>query len=405
MSSRVRQLSTLLCAALLASASGVAAQAAPAPSANAQAPAAAVPAPEAAAPAAAPESAAPAPEAAPAPGLESAQDPEETAQTPEQPAAPAPEASTVTTTAETQSTTGLTLRTATADAKIDTDEQPEQPQTCGSGSIALSSGGCTKPWRVIGYGEYRQLAVTDEDPQAGRSLRFFVQGSYRVAKKYNVSVWGRIRYLQNFVAEEGESAARFQDPLVGIDYMQSLSYADRGQEWANLFLQHRINGTIPAQRETRANDLYTRISVLERVRLIPIPSVYVGPDLTAGYNFFEYAEQPNGPVNEQADFSGLLVAEWYPWQHDKFGSILLGVDAGVGYAINYKGRPGEAAQAENRWSQNYAWDVYAYYMPIPQIWLGAALSHGMGLLRDGVANVDFVNRDATLLSFSAIALY
>ncbi len=355
-----RKLSALSCGALLFWASGVTAQAAPATDASAEATAA---------------PAAPAAEAA------------------SEPAQPPP--------------AGIRLSTSTGGARVDGDEQPEQPKTCGSGSIALSSGGCTKPWRLIGYAEYRQLAVTDEDPAAGRSMRMFVQGSYRVAKKHNVQLWGRVRYLQNFVAEEGESAARFQDPILGIDYMQQLSYADRGQKWANLFLQHRLSGTIPAQRESRANDLYTRISGLERVRLIPIPSVYIGPDLTAGYNFYEYAEQPGpqGTVNEQADFAGTLVAEWYPWQHDRYGAILLGADAGVGYALSYEGRGGELAQQENRWSQNYTWDLYAYYMPVPQLWLGAAVSHGMGLLRDGVAVVDFVNRDATLLSVNCVALY
>ncbi len=405
MSSRaLPEFSALLCVAVLFCTSGVTAQGVT--GASGEAPGAVAPAAEVL-PESAPEPAEPTLEATPE---GSYQQPEETAESTEQAAPPMP--ATTNTEAqprnpEAQPRAGVALARVTAGQRVDSDEEPEQGNSCGSGSIALSSGGCTKPWRLIGYAEYRQLAVTDDDPAAGRSMRMFVQGSYRIAKKHNVSVWGRVRYLQNFVAEEGESAARFQDPILGLDYVQQISIADGGPNSPSIFLQHRINGTIPAQRETRANDLATRISALERARFIPIPSVYIGPDLTAGYNFYRYAEQPGqqGTVNEQADFSGTMVAEWYPLQHERFGSILLGVDAGVTYAVNYKGRAGEFAQDENRWSQSYAWDLYGYYMPIPQLWLGAAASHGMGLLRDGAAVVDFANRDATVLAFSCIALY
>jgi len=397
MSSRAHpELSALLCAALIFCASGVAAEEATGASEETQG----VVAPAAPAAEAAPESASevayPTLEGTPE---KSDQQSEETADSTEQIAPPRE----TTTAPEARPAKYFPPARGTAGQRIDSDEEPEKKDGCGSGSIALSSGGCTKPWRLIGYAEYRQLAVTDDDPAAGRSMRMFVQGSYRVAKKHNVAVWGRVRYLQNFVAEEGESAARFQDPILGVDYMQQLSTGNA----TSLFLQHRLSGTIPAQRETRATDLATRLSALERVRFIPIPSVYIGPDLTAGYNVYRYAEQPGpqGTVNEQADFTGTMVVEWYPWQHDRFGSILLGADAGVGAVVNYKGRGGELAQEENRWSQSYAWDLYGYYMPVPQLWLGAAVSHGMGLLRDGVAVVDFANRDATLLSFNCVALY
>jgi hypothetical protein len=391
------ELSALLCVTLIFCARGAVAQDATAT--GEEAPGAVAPATEVA-----PESAEHTPEATPeATPEESDQQSEQTADATGQTAptaetTPAPEARPATYFPATKDTAGR---------RVDSDEEPEQATSCGSGSIALSSGGCTKPWRLIGYAEYRQLAVTDDDPAAGRSMRMFVQGSYRVAKKHNVSVWGRVRYLQNFVAEEGESAARFQDPILGVDYSQQLSTDAGNPDAASFFLQHRISGTIPAQRETRATDLTTRLSSLERARFIPIPSVYIGPDLTTGYNVYRYAEQPGqqGTVNEQADFTGTMVVEWYPLQDERWGSILLGADAGVGYTVNYKGRGGELAQEENRWGQSYAWDLYGYYMPVPQLWLGAAVSHGMGLLRDGVAMVDFANRDATLLSFNCVALY
>jgi hypothetical protein len=413
----IGKLSALLCIALLTSVSGVAAQAAPGtPDESTQAPAdgttqaPAAPTTEGeAAPAeitpAAPstqtsdeESAAPAAEAAPV----------EAAPAAEPVAAPAPAPVTA------EKSANFTLQTTTlpgadADEKSDKEKEEEalKKVTCGSGSLALSSGGCTKNWRVIGYAEYRKLAVGDADPKNDQSFRAFVQGSYRVVHKYNIQVWARLRYLQPFVGVEGEKAARFQDPVLGLDYMQQMDLGEKGWKGANLTFQHRVTGTIPAQKESRDDDLYTKITGLERVRLSPISTFYVGPDLVADYNFYKYAEQPGqqGGVFPQADFSGTLVAEYYPWESEKYGSVLVGVDGGLMYTVLYKGRGGDVAQDANRWRQWYSWDVYAYYMPRPWLWLGVDMSHSMLALRDGVVNPDVFNRDATLLSFSMTALY
>jgi hypothetical protein len=395
------KLSALLCCALLTSVSGVAAQAAPeTPSESTEAPAEA----PVEAPAAAPTTEArevPAEATPPAPAAQTSEESAPATETAPEATEPSPAAE------ETQLSTGIVLQPSQTGTKVDTDE-PAKQATCGSGTIALSSGGCGKSWRVIGYGEYSQLVVTkDANPELGRAMRFFAQGSYRLAKKYNVSLWGRIRYLQNFVAEEGESAARFQDPIIGLDYMHQKSFKEQGYDWANLSFQHRVTGSIPAQRETRKNDLYTRISMLERMRLSPIPSVYVGPDLVGAYNFYQYAEGPGqqSTTLPQTEFSGTLVAEYYPWESEKYGSILIGVDGGLGYTLLYKGRGGETIQEAQRWRQNYNWDVYAYYMPIPQVWIGAAISHGQGVMREGVIDPDFWNRRTTQMSLSVTALY
>lgn len=305
-------------------------------------------------------------------------------------------------------TSSSDVQTATSDAA--SEQKAAQQATCGSGSLALSSGGCTKAWRVIGYAEYRQLAVTDEYARNDRALRFWLQGNYRLLKKHNLQAWARVRYLQNFVADPGERAARLQDTLLGLDYMHSLNLEEiAGWKSARLTFQHRATGAIPHSRESRNDDLHTRLSALERIRLMPIPDLYVGIDSVFEYGFYKYAEQagPQGTALPQAATQSTLVVEYFPFHHDKWGSILIGVDGGLGWTLLHRARGGETPDGEdpNRWRQDYAWDAYAYYLPLNWLWLGVAVSHSMNVLRDGVVNPDFVNRDATLLMASVTALY
>ncbi len=287
----------------------------------------------------------------------------------------------------------------------ETDEDAGQA-ACGAGSMAVTSGGCGKRWRLIGYTEYSQLVVTDNDPANDAQATAWVQGSYRLLTKHNVLAWSRVGFTQLFTAEAGERGARFNDALLGADYLHSVPF--EGWEGRALNFQHRLFAALPTSRDSQNVEMRTALTLLERFRLNPMPYIFTGVDLIGGYRFHKYAEEPGpgGAPLPRANFDGVLVAEVYPFSDKPYGSLLVGASAGVGATRTYEDRnPDPTLSGDSvAWNQRYNWSTYLYYLPTSYLWMGVSLGHGVPLLRDGVRRVSALDRDLTQMAFSMIAI-
>ena len=287
------------------------------------------------------------------------------------------------------------------------EEEDSSESACGAGSMAVTSGGCGKRWRLIGYAEYSQLVVRDEDPENDYQTTAWLQGSWRLLRKHNVQAWTRVGFRQLYSVDEGERGARFNDVRLGADYLHSVPL--QGWEGRAVSFQHRLFADLPTSREAQREDMRASLTVLERVRINPLPFLFTGVDLIGGYRFHKYAERAGlegGPL-PRANFDGRVVVEAFPFQSATFGSILLGASGGIGYTRNYEGRdPDPTVSGESaEWSQRYNWQGYLYYLPKPYLWAGVSIGHGPQVLRDGVRQTDFVNRDVTQMAFSMIGIY
>lgn len=276
----------------------------------------------------------------------------------------------------------------------------------------------SRPYQFGAGLSFRMLAVEDEDPANDRLLLYSVNASVEPFERGSVFI--RTGFTQAFVVEDGgevtvggrtfevegtDEALQMQDTQIGIAYKTPIELTnDR-----TLGLSHTLKLFLPTSRISRARDMY-----LAPQGVVTASSRIVG-DLNAQlstsfrYRFHAFAERAGteGGMNTQLDTGVRFGLAYGLIDSPTFGTLGVGATTLSSWSRTYESRDEhEAATADaGVWLQTWGWSVGLDYTPIEYVTAAVAVEHGMPVLRNGVANVDFLHRDATELVFSVSGQY
>ncbi|MBI2377009.1 MAG: hypothetical protein HYV07_23615 [Deltaproteobacteria bacterium] len=251
---------------------------------------------------------------------------------------------------------------------------------------------------LSGSVELRMLAVSDPDPANDRSLGYRATLGYSVFPRALAFV--RLGLRQRFVAEEGDSAFRFEDVRLGFSYAHDLELESLAR---TLSLTHYARLWLPTSRASQRNDLVTALQVESRELLEIVPRLTLGLNPIGLYRFHAFAEQRGyeGGMNDQLVLSGVLFAEVAIVEHGDL-ALSAGVDAHTTYTKKYPSRESYESDRSDQsvWLEDYGWDAYISLAYGTHLTFDISLEHGGPVLRDGIVNLFFTHRDETELVFA-----
>ncbi len=263
-----------------------------------------------------------------------------------------------------------------------------------------------RAYQLSAYSQFRTLATVDETPANDRYVLYGIRGDVRLEP--TLSVFTSMGLTQNFVAEPDESGWQLQDWVIGVDYLHRMPLSGLGID-RDLAFSHRLQLFLPTSRQSRAQDLYLATQNTHRARINITDELVTGLDFSFQYRWHEYAERAgySGGLNTRLILGGAAVVEYTLLDDEDFGVLLLGVDARTRYLLRYQSRDSYQSDASDQapWMQDYGWDAYLYYFPIPQLIFAVSLEHNGQVLRNGVVNTFFTHRDETELAFLVMGRY
>jgi hypothetical protein len=278
-------------------------------------------------------------------------------------------------------------------------------------------------WELIGDVQYRQLAVTDQDPANDRRMLYRLQAGYRPLERLDVFL--RVGVDQRFVSVDGESGLRFADTAIGASYFHDVPLARLGWD-RSLSLFHRFRVFLPTSFESHEQDLYTALEWMTRARVRIVDKLFGGVRGTLLYRFNKYAEQggPAGATLPRFTAEAALFAEYSPLVSQRYGTVTVGVDLFGDETVHYPGRnphaigaselpPGTLASSavisadgsETFTAPHYGYDIYGVYAPLPNLFFVASLEQAGSVLSNGEPRLYAFNRDQTEFVLRGIVTY
>jgi len=278
------------------------------------------------------------------------------------------------------------------------------PETAASAaSTASTETGPKRQWQASASVNYRQLAVSDPDPANDRALLYTLGGNVGVFEGGKVFL--RLGLQERFVAEPGESGAKFRDTSIGLSYASPITFDANN----TLNLLHRLAFFLPTSRASLAQDLYVapQYVLAANYELVHGLTLSLSPD--ARYRWHEYAERAGiaGVMNVQWELGLHGGLDWTFLETERFGSLTIGGSSGFGWQRKYASRDAHESSSADAalWSQSYDWEAHVSYDPLRYLSLSIAVEHGGNVLRDGIVNTFFTHRDETELSFTLAGTY
>lgn len=270
-------------------------------------------------------------------------------------------------------------------------------------STATTEAGPKRQWQATASANYRQLAVSDPDPENDRLLLYTLGGNVGVFERGKVFV--RFGLQERFVAEPGESGVKFRDTSIGLSYASPIAFDENN----TLSLVHRLAFFLPTSRASLAQDLYVapQYVLIASYELVHGLTLSFSPD--ARYRWHEYAERAgiDGVMNVQWELGLHGGLDWTFLETERFGSLGVGASAGSGWQRKYASRDDHESTTSDAaiWYQSYDWEAHVSYDPLQYLSLSLAVEHGGNVLRDGIVNTFFTHRDETELSFTLVGTY
>lgn len=283
------------------------------------------------------------------------------------------------------------------------------------------------PVNVLGLVQFAAPAALDDDPANDLSAAYFMRVTYTINKTFQFWVAGGVsqrffqaeeltcgysRSLPNYMASEcnglpddaidpvhqSEEAVNqfelFDTVLAGVARTPVKLSED-----LNLRIMHEVAAIFPTSRVSRARDLFvagryrTRFlipNVLPRLTVLAIPRF--------SYRWHQYAESDGQAASgalTQLDVGARVGADY---------SLPLGMGVGGSVGTQYLKRYANR-EGQDLWTQNWDWEAHLLYSPLSWLNFGLAVEHGEPVIRNGVRNVDFFDRNRTRYTFTALAAY
>ncbi|MBI5547279.1 MAG: hypothetical protein HY901_25640 [Deltaproteobacteria bacterium] len=257
------------------------------------------------------------------------------------------------------------------------------------------------PLSLSATAEYRQPAIVDQDPANDLMMLYDFSLTHRPEK--GVSVFLTFGLQQRFVAEGSESGWLFKDVALGAGYSHKIPLSGLNVSFLaqqKLALAYSLRAWLPTSRASINQDLHAAPEARASVGIPVLPDwISLSLDLRAQYRFHQYAERVGGdPLNRFVLFlAPALEAEVL--KLGSWGNVVVQADVNWGWVNRYPPRSSleSAASGRSTWAQDYGWDLGVAYQPKPWAEIAFSVQQGAPVLRDGVVNVDPLDRDETEL--------
>ena len=260
----------------------------------------------------------------------------------------------------------------------------------------------TRRFGVNGGIEYRQLAVTDMDPENDRYTVLWVRGEYNLMEK--AQVFARVGLLRRFIAEPGESGYFLQDTTLGGRYGHEISLEALNLGERKLSLSHQVLLYLPT----------SRASLLQTLRLAPELRSTASIDVVRGlsvsvqgrfqYRFHRYAERagPGAGMNTQYLLGVLPSVSYTLPELGSFGRLSASAYMLSTWQRRYASRETYLSTASEAAPlfQMYGWGASLSYAPLKYASISVGVDHGGSVLRNGIVNTFVAHRDETEIGVS-----
>ena len=285
---------------------------------------------------------------------------------------------------------------------------PQAPGTAGTSEAEVQASlqrqavdlpaGDGQIFKILGGVEYRRLAIADEDPRndmslswkLGATVKLFEGGSFFLGTRLN----------QHFVAEEGESGFRLADTVAGLNYFQTLS-TDFGQSIAKeVYAKQTALVYLPTSRDSSNQDMRFALQLQTEELIALTPDLLMGFDGMVQYRNHQYAERAglHGGMNTKyAARTGVLVEYALPLSDLMDGRLAMGLYGSTTWRNRYLSIDEHVSNTSSAalWLQDYGWEAYIEYTPVPSLTVALSAEQGGNVLRSGIVNTFFAHRDET----------
>lgn len=257
------------------------------------------------------------------------------------------------------------------------------------------------PVTTLLFVQHRQLAVVDDDYENDHLTVWAVRAQGRLTNALSVFLTGGL--VQRFVAEEDESPFRLLDSRLGLAWRTPVDLG--GQK---LGILNELSVFLPTSRNSQLQDMIVAPQARVQFMLRPVKGLTLALSPRFRYRFHTYAERAglNGPMNVQIDTGVRAGADYAMVRFEKAGSIGIGASTGTTYVKKYDSRESYTSDASDQgvWLQVYDWEAHVTYS-VSKFNFAVSVEQGGNVLRNGVVNTFFTQRDETELVFSAFAMF
>ena len=258
------------------------------------------------------------------------------------------------------------------------------------------------PVTTLLFVQHRQLAVVDDDYANDHMTVWAVRAQGRLTSDLSVFLTGGL--LQRFVAEEGESPFRLLDSRIGLAWRTPVDLGG-GKK---LGILNELSVFLPTSRNSQLQDMIVAPQARVQFMLQPIKGMTVALSPRFRYRAHSFAERAglNAPMNIQIDTGIRGGIDYTAVRFEKAGSIGVGASTGTTYVRKYDSRESFTSEQSDQgvWLQVYDWEAHVTYS-VSMFNFAVSVEQGGNVLRNGVVNTFFTQRDETELVFSAFAMF
>lgn len=258
------------------------------------------------------------------------------------------------------------------------------------------------PVTTLVFGQFRQLAVVDEDPANGMTAVYAVRAQGRLTNSLSVFLTGGV--IQRFVAEPEESGFNLLDSRIGVAWRTPVDLGGGKR----LGILNELSVFMPTSRNSQLQDMIAAPQARVQFMFSPLKDTTVAISPRFRYRFHEFAERAGlqGDMNVQLDTGIRGGLDYTVYRNKSIGSFGVGASAGTTYFKNYDSREGYESQFSDQgaWGQVYDWEAHVTYS-VKMFNFAVSVEQGGNVLRNGVVNTFFAHRDETEMVLSAFAMF
>ena len=258
------------------------------------------------------------------------------------------------------------------------------------------------PVTTLLFVQHRQLAVVDDDPANDHLTVWAARAQGRLATGLSVFLTGGL--VQRFVAEEGESPFRLLDSRIGLAWRTPVDLGG-GKK---LGILNELSVFLPTSRTSQLQDIIAAPQARVQFMFQPVKGLSLALSPRFRYRFHTFAERAglNANMNVQIDTGVRAGIDYTAIRFEKAGSIGVGTSTGTTYIRKYDSRESFTSEQSDQgvWLQVYDWEAHVTYS-VSMFNFAVSVEQGGNVLRNGVVNTFFAQRDETELVFSAFAMF
>ena len=264
--------------------------------------------------------------------------------------------------------------------------------------VASEAAAPSKPWSASLGLRYGRLLVTDDTSGGDQSLAYRLGGRAEVFPGGKVSI--RLGLNERFVAQPEESGFRLTDTTLSLSYGQTLPVGPK-----SIDVSHELAFALPTSRASSRQDLYVAVGYTLSLSMDLVSGLTASVSPNARYRAHAFAERAGmaGVMNTQWEFGSHLGLDYTLLDlGDELGNLTLGASGGWTWFRQYDAVDQHASvyADSGAWNQGYDYEAHVAYVFLERYSLTTSIEQGSNVLRDGIVNVSWFNRDEVELALA-----